>query len=61
MSNKKNFICTTSAETAEQLRSEGLIEIEKQGNRFVFINDASKAEFGKVNKSQITFTNILYA
>lgn len=42
---ENHFIKTSDEHTAKLLRDAGYVELAKEGNRFVFINDISKADF----------------
>ena len=53
----KNFIQTQDEKVAETLRNEGYVELSKQGNFFVFINDITKPK--TFDEQKITYTNIL--
>ena len=55
--NKKPFIATNDEETAEMLRKLGFHELPKQGNRWMFVNQASDMKFD--NNSKVSYTNIL--
>lgn len=55
--NGKNFVKTTDPKTAEYLRRAGFVELKKEGDRFVFLNEINKVNFDdkdlKVNFSDI--------
>ena len=55
---KEYFVKTTDAETAKMLREAGLVELEKDGPRWVFINDPSKMNFSQVD-AKVSFDNKL--
>ena len=42
---KQHFIKTKDEHTANILRESGLIELEKEGSFWVFVNDISKINF----------------
>ena len=42
---KQKFIKTSDEQTANLLREAGYVELAKEGNRFVFINDSNKMDF----------------
>ena len=42
--NEINYIATTDKDTAEYLRKNGFKEIEKDGDRVVFINNVDNTE-----------------
>ena len=56
--NKKPFIATNDEETAEMLRKLGFHELPKQGNRWMFVNQASDMKFDSKD-SKVTYTDIL--
>ena len=51
-----NFIKTSDAELAQQLRCCGYTELKSQGKFFVFINNG-KATFSKEQKKKMVMTN----
>lgn len=55
---KDYFVKTTDAETAQMLREAGLVELEKDGSHWVFINDPSKLNFSQVD-AKVSFDNKL--
>lgn len=54
----KNFIQTQDEKVAEILRREGYVELSKQGNFFIFINDIKKPK--NFDEKEITYTDILH-
>ena len=42
--NELNYIATTDSDTAEYLRKNGFQEIQKDGDRVVFLNNADNTE-----------------
>lgn len=58
MDKLKKFIRTSDEETAAQLRQGGLIELPKDGNFYVFINEVGKVNFSE-SKGKLTFSDIL--
>ena len=54
----KNFIITTDKETAGKLEQEGLKLINKEGNKFTFLNNKAFA-FSKKEGQKIVYTNML--
>ena len=42
---ENHFIKTSDEQTANLLREAGYVELAKEGNRFVFINDLNKIDF----------------
>ena len=55
---KKNFIKTNDPETADMLRKAGFIELPKEQNRFVFLNEVGKMDFTQGN-TKVSFDNNL--
>ena len=55
---KQNFIKTSDLETAQELRRANLTELPKQGNFFVFLNNAT-AQFSEQTNKQIVYTNTM--
>ncbi len=53
----KHFIQTSDEEVAKELRENGYQELSKQGNFFIFINEAKKVKTFDENK--IVYTDIL--
>ena len=41
---QKHFVKTKDPDVAKQLRDAGFIELAKEGNRFVFINEINKID-----------------
>lgn len=58
--NKKdyNFVKTSDEHTADLLRKAGLLELEKEGNMWVFVNIQNNVEFASDNM-KMHFTNVL--
>lgn len=56
--NDYKFVKTTDEETAEYLRKAGFVELAKEQNRWVFINDLSKADFSQ-SDMKLNFDNKL--
>jgi len=50
-----HFIKTSDEEVAKELRKNNYKELSKQGNFFVFINDASKKQ--TFDKKKVIYTN----
>lgn len=49
---ERHFVKTKDPDVAEQLRDAGFIELAKEGNRFVFLNEPTKIDrlnFADVN------------
>ena len=46
----QHFIKTSDEKVAQELRDYGYIELSKQGNLYVFINDSKKAKTFDQNK-----------
>lgn len=57
MNNNFKFVKTSDPHTAELLREAGYPELEKEGDKWVFIND-NRVEFSSDN-TKMNFTNIL--
>ena len=55
---KSNFIRTSDATVAEELKKNGFTEMSKEGNVYVFINDG-KANFSEDTKKKIAYSDIL--
>lgn len=55
---KQKFIKTSDEHTAKLLRDAGYVELAKEGNRFVFINDINKTEFSS-SDVKINYSNKL--
>ena len=53
---KQHFIKTSDFDTAQKLRNEGRVELSKQGEFYVFLNDDKQCFFEKDNKNVI-FSN----
>lgn len=53
-----NFIKTSDAELANELRASGYKELKSQGKFFVFLNNG-KANFSAEQSKKILFTNKL--
>jgi hypothetical protein len=57
---KKNFITTTEAETANKLMLGGFKLMSKSGNVYTFLNQPPKTfSFESVDSKKIAYTNIL--
>jgi hypothetical protein len=57
---KKNFITTTDAETANKLMLGGFKLMSKSGNVYTFLNQPPKTfSFESVDSKKIAYTNIL--
>lgn len=54
----KNFIKTSDEDTRLLLRKEGYVEVGKDGDKWVFINDKNY-NFSEQDKKMIMYTNIL--
>lgn len=55
---EKHFVKTTDPKTAEYLRRSGFVELEKEGDRFVFLNEIDKANFADKDL-KLCFSDIL--
>lgn len=58
MNNK--FIKTSDEATAILLRESGLIELEKEADKWVFINEPNKIQFSSDNLKDAHTTSILH-
>ena len=52
----KNFIKTSDAKLADELRASGFKELKSQGKFFVFLNNG-KATFSSSEEKKLVFTN----
>ena len=59
MKNKKNFIKTSDEKTAAILRESGLLELAKEGDKWVFVNNNENVNFSADIKD-VMITNILH-
>ena len=59
MNRNKHFIATTDEKTADLLRTLGYEELPKQGNRWMFINDAKSEIVFSSDNNKINYTNVL--
>lgn len=57
---KDKFIKTSDEGTAIMLRNAGLVELNKEGNKWVFVNDADKMQFSINDLKGVQKTNILH-
>lgn len=55
----KFLIQTSDEATAQRLRDEGLVELEKQGKFYIFINENKLAFSSNVDQSKLNYTNKL--
>lgn len=55
---KKNFVKTNDAETAEMLRKAGFVELAREGDKWVFLNENGKMDFSD-SKAKVCFDNKL--
>lgn len=55
---KKNFVKTTDEHTAEYLRKHGFVELPKEGNHWVFLNEATIADFENENL-KVNFSDMI--
>lgn len=56
----KQFIKTSDEHTATLLRNSGLIELAKEGNKWVFINENDKVKFSADKMKECFTTDILH-
>ena len=56
-----NFIKTSFADTAEQLRKIGFCEVPSSDGKYTFINDIEKLEFNNdvIDRTKIKYSNML--
>lgn len=56
-----NFIKTSFADTAEQLRELGFNEIKSSDGKYTFVNDINKLNFNDdvIDKSKIKYSDML--
>jgi len=57
---KQQFIKTNDEQTANLLRERGLIELDKEDGKWVFVNDTDKMKFSIDNLKGVQKTNILH-
>ena len=53
----KHFIKTSDESVADELRKEGYVELSKDGQQFVFINEAKKEQ--TFDKKKVIYTDTL--
>ena len=58
MNDDKCFVKTHDPETAQMLRDEGFVELEKESNCWVFLNQPGKINF-KESGAKVSFDNKL--
>lgn len=56
----KKFIKTSDEETANLLRASGLMELAKEGDKWVFVNEINKKNFSKDKMKDAHTTDILH-
>ena len=56
----KKFIKTSDEETANLLRASGLMELSKEGDKWVFVNEINKIQFSKDKMKDVHTTDILH-
>lgn len=56
----KKFIKTSDEETANLLRASGLMELAKEGDKWVFVNEINKIQFSKDKMKDAHTTDILH-
>ena len=56
----KKFIKTSDEETANLLRASGLMELAKEGDKWVFVNEINKIQFSKDKMRDAHTTDILH-
>lgn len=57
---EKKFIKTSDEETANLLRASGLMELAKEGDKWVFVNEINKIQFSKDKMKDAHTTDILH-
>ncbi len=57
---QEKFIKTSDESTAILLRNAGLIELDKEGSKWVFVNDTDKMKFSVDNLKGVQKTSILH-
>lgn len=57
---KDFFVKTNDQETAEILRASGFVELEKEGDKWVFLNNPSKAEFSTLKGKVYTDSKLSF-
>lgn len=58
MNKRKNFITTTSEETANELKKCGFKLVQEGGGKWMFLND-STINFDENNSKKVVYTDIL--
>lgn len=58
MNKRKNFITTTSEETANELKKCGLKLVQEGGGKWMFLND-NTINFDENNSKKVVYTDIL--
>lgn len=59
MNNRKNFITTTSKETADELKKCGFKVVQEGGGKWMFLNDSTLNFENKENSKKVVYTDIL--
>lgn len=59
MNNRKNFITTTSKETAGELKKCGFKLVQEGGGKWTFMNDAALKFDSKDNSKKVVYTDML--
>ncbi len=56
---EKHFVKTKDPDVAKQLREAGFIELAKEGERYVFLNEMHKIDIMNFDKKDLNFDNKL--
>ena len=56
---KNKFIKTSDEKTAAMLREAGLVELAKEGNKWVFVNENKVINYSEEELKGVVTTNIL--
>ena len=55
----KHFVKTRDPDVAKQLREAGFVELAKEGERFVFLNEITKIDRMNFENKKVDFDNML--
>ena len=56
---EKHFVKTSDPDVAKQLREAGFVELAKEGDRFVFLNEIVKFDRMNFEKKKVDFDSML--
>ena len=59
MNKRKNFITTTSKETAEEIKKCGFKLVQEGSGKWVFLNDATLSFDSKDNSKKVVYTDLM--